>query len=125
MRSRPMVDPRMLGQLGEFFPSRCTIQRDTGTGRSATGDPQPDWQDLDGHANIPCSKAPVAGQRQREVRRGDQTVLLSTARVALQGYFPQITEHHRAVVDGQALNIILALADSRSALTYLDVELVR
>jgi len=114
-----IVDPRMLEALHRFYPTTCTIQRDSGTSQSGSGMPVKDWKDI--LADVPCSFGPQTG---REIRRPGDTYVMATHRAALRGHFPEVTEKHRAVIGGKAYNILAVAHDSHEETTSLDLELV-
>jgi len=113
--TRPIVDPRFVEEMGDFFPSLCTIQEDVG-GVDAHGMPIEDWQDLADHVEIPCAHGPSKGT---EVKLPDQTYVVSNYTLSLEGYYPLITEKMRAVVDSVVYEILLAQSSSHGVTTRL------
>jgi hypothetical protein len=143
MPTRPLFDPRMAEELGDFFPSLCTVQSDEGV-EDAHGMKAPDWQDAAGLIEIPCAVAPTKGRevnrsdqeipcavaptKGREVKRSDQTYVVADFTVLLRGDYPAVGEAMRAVVTGPnagVYDILLAQEDSHAGLTRLLVNVVR
>jgi len=112
--TRAIFDPRMMVALADYFPSLCTIQEDVGVydGYSDTSD----WQPVVGHVDIPCAHGPNKG---REVKKPDQTYVVSNYTLSLRGYYPTITEKMRAVVDGVVFDILLVQCDSHGVTTRI------
>ena len=118
--NRPtVVNPKMLKHLSQFFPSLAQIQ--------ALSDDQDDYHGevqnfTTIHADVPCAMAPLKGA---ELRTPEMTYAAVTHKVALAGYFPDVTEAMQVVVDGQALDIQVVEHASLNAYTRLMVRLVR
>lgn len=105
------------------FPSRCTIQRLTGT-RDSLGVMNQTFADVSGLVNIPCHVAPPSIARiggSAEMRQADRTDEKQEFHVLLQGYFPDIQMKDRAVIDGNIWNIIGPDYDAFKTQTRLEV----
>jgi len=113
--TRSIIDPRFMDTMGDYFPSLCTIQEDTG-GEDANGAHVEAWGDFAGHVDIPCAHGPSKGN---EIKLPDQTYVISNYTLALQGRYPTITEKMRAVVDSVVYEILLAQSDSHSTKTRI------
>jgi len=114
--TRPIIDPRFMDEMANYFPSLCTIQKDVGT-VDDHGMPIEDWQDVAGHVDIPCAHGPSKGT---EVKRPDQTYVVSNYTLSLEGYYPLITEKMRSVVTGPnsgTYEILLAQSSSHGVTT--------
>jgi head-tail adaptor len=121
--ARPLVHPRLLASLGNFYSSLCTIQEATEV-RDEYGQSIAGWANKAGHVDIPCGIAPADAIRNAEVRRPDQTYTLATHLVALQGRYPSITTKMRALVDGKAYDVVAVEADSAGVSTRLKVQVI-
>lgn len=115
-------------RLGKsFFPSTGTVQRNSETTFGSLGHSVPNWVDLEGHTNIGCRIAPInqptptGGEQRREA----VSISVGTHHIALQAYYPAITDQMRFVVDGQAYNILRAEPDGNHAYTRLKTEIVQ
>ncbi len=112
--TRTIFDPRMMTTLADYFPSLCTIQEDVGVydGYSDNAD----WQSFAGHVDIPCAHGPNKG---REVKKPDQTYVVSNYTLSLRGYYPTILETMRAVVDSVVFDILLVQSSSHGVTTRI------
>jgi hypothetical protein len=108
--------PNMLERLANFFPALCTIQSRVQTQDAVTGEITITWADYAGHVDLPCSHGPSRGE---EVKRSDQTYVVSNYTLALRGNYPTINETMHAVVDGTAYEILLVQWDSRGVKTRI------
>ena len=113
--TRDIFDPRMMEELADYFPSLCTIQTPTVI-EDASGAIIPGWEDFADHVDIPCSHGPSKGV---EVKRADQTYVISNYMLSLRGYYPTITEVMQAVVDDVAYEVLLAQSDSHGVTTRI------
>lgn len=115
-----LIHANMLSSLGvDFYPSTCTIQQATES-QDAAGQLIRTWANVSGHVDIPCAVASVGGDE----REGNETYVLATHRIALRGYYPNITEAMRAVVSGVNYDIERVHHDSQGVSTYLDVQVI-
>lgn len=119
---RTLVHPKMMASVSSFYPATCTIQEYTVTGRNDYNEEILVWADKPGHVDIPCAVSPSGGQ---EVKRDNMTYVVSTHRIALRGYYPEITEEMRVVSGGQVYDILLVEHDSLRQTTRLLCEVVR
>jgi hypothetical protein len=124
MNARPMFDPRMLNRLRGFYPSTCNIIAETGTIDSMGSPENTDDVIL---SDIPCAVAPfndvipISGERRYEQYTQD----ISTIRISLKGYYPEITEKMLAVVSPapfKTYNIRGVEHDSHQTTTRLIVD---
>ena len=118
--ARPLIDPRMMGQLGTFYPGSCTIQQGTET-LDAAGQPSYTWTNLAAHTAIPCHVAPAGGG---EVKGPDYTTVIYSHTIALAGYYPTITAAMRAVVGAATYDVLAVENDSLGKSTRLRVQVV-
>lgn len=119
--TRPIIDPRFMDEMADYFPSLCTIQEDVGV-EDAHGIAIEDWQTFAGHADIPCAIAATGGQ---EVKQTDQTYVVANFKVGLRGFYETITEKMRAVVTGAnagTYDILLVESSSHAKATRLMVN---
>lgn len=126
MQPRPIVDPRMTGKLGGFYPSVATIEQATET-RDSFGSPVLAWASVEGLSGIPCRVAPLTIQTptfSNEAKLELLTYLTTTHHVALQGYYPQIETTMRAVIDGVIWDIQGVEHDGQGSTTRLRVNRV-
>ena len=113
---RPLLDPRMMTELRDYFPSLCTIQENTAVVNDY-GQRKPEvWTDYAGHVDIPVANGPSKGV---EVKQADQTYVISNYTLSLRGYYPTITEKMRAVVDGIAYEVLLVQSSSHGVTTRI------
>ena len=115
---RSIVDPRLMGTLESHFPDRCTIQYLTET-VDTDGQVVKTWTDR--HADVPCNVMPLKG---REIKGPNQTYVVATTAIALQGHYPDIKESDRATVDGTTYDVLL-VEQILGSMTRLSCEVVR
>lgn len=118
---RQLVHTRMVIGLRNFYPQTCTIRQSTAA-KSPEGQQVPSWNDLANHVDLPCRLTAGSGSQVRDVR---QTYVSKLPSIALQGFFPEITEGMQAVVEGQVYKILQPRHDAQRSSTSLDVELVK
>jgi hypothetical protein len=117
-----IIHPRFLASVpAGFFPSECTIEGEGTPTQDEYGEETPDWDDVDGLVDIPCAKAPLSAI---ERQAAGYTARDQAWNVLLKGAFPQITTNHRAVIDGDTLDIDAAETDQTSTVTRLRVRSV-
>lgn len=116
-----LIHPDLLGDLHNFYPSRCTIQQDSGTAQNSYGALIASWTNLAGHQNIPCEIYRAGGV---EVQQTDMTVVTADFAVQLAAYCPTITTRMRAVIKGATYDILSAQSDSQAQTTRLLVKVV-
>jgi hypothetical protein len=107
-----------------MFPNLCTIQAIPGT-LDSLGAPITTFSDVSGLVDIPCHSAPPAIEQVRgsdELRMKDRVDVRQQRHVLLSGYFPTIVQNMRAVVDGEAWNIIGVESDAFNSQTRLMAE---
>jgi hypothetical protein len=105
-----------------LFVSLCTIQQPAGSFDGA-GYPVGTWTTVSGLASIPCMITPVTSRLQAmELKAIAETLAVSPRHVLLQGLYPNILTAWRAVVDGEALDILGVDHDSQSVQTRLEVR---
>lgn len=120
--SRPIFDPRMLGRLGDFFPSLAAVQEDTGTTTDDMGAPVEDWGDLVGHTGLSCAVAPTGG---KEVKLPDQTYVIANYTISFPSDQRVVTEKMRVVVTGPnagTYDILLVQGDSHGDMTRMFIN---
>jgi len=115
------IHPTLTSVLADFFPQGCTIQQ-ASISQDAAGAEIRAYADVIGLVDVACRVAPAQGG---ERNTAEMTYLDATHRIVLAGSYPQITEAMRAVVDGQAYDILLSALDAEGAITRLSVKLVR
>jgi head-tail adaptor len=119
-----IASPLLLSHLHKVYPSTVTIQ--TGTDdRNDDGEVVAVWANLANHVEL---SARIAPQEEPEQETDEQVFIVGTHRVALQGYYPSITEGMRAVEDqtGKVYDIERVQHDGGTEVrrsTYLDVEM--
>lgn len=120
--SSSLIHPRMTASLTQnFFPQLCTIEESTET-QSTSGQPVPVWTAVPGLTGLACRVGEVSGG---ERRSNNQIYLDATNVILLAGDHAGITETNRAVVDGQAYDILLPRRSADKAVTRLIVRFVR
>lgn len=112
------VDPRLMGALQSHFPSLCQVQYLTET-VDADGQVVTTWKDR--HVAVPCNVTSLKG---KEIRGPNQTYVVATTAIALQGHYPDIVESDQAIVGGTTYNILLA-EHTLDTMTVLSCEVVR
>lgn len=110
-----IVHPRLHAIMNKFFPELCTIQQATET-QDVANQPIENWSNLAGHVNLSCA---ISRPRGGERKTTHQIYSVATHTIALDGYYPAITEKMRAVVNGVAYDILLPERDPLSAITQL------
>lgn len=105
-----------------LLSSLCTITTPPGT-FDAGGAPDPNaaYQDLAGHVNIPCMKAPIDAS---ETKTLDEILSRNLSRMLLNDYYPEIIANYRAVVDGVDYDVLGVEHDSQHRMTRLTVSKV-
>lgn len=117
----PIIDPRMLTHLTNFYPSTVTIE-EKHVRRGVHGEEIVDWEDKTGHVDLPARIGPTGG---REVKLPDQTYAVATHTVGLRANYPTIDVEDKVVADdGTVYDILTIASDDQDASTYLYVEIV-
>jgi len=117
---RPIVSPRMLTRLHEFYPSTVTIQEATEP-RDTYGGYSQVWANKVGYVDLDCRLSPAGG---KEVKKPDQTYVVATHIISIAGYYPGIHEKDRAIIAAQPFDILLVENDGQGDTTRLLVEIV-
>lgn len=112
------VDPRLIGALQSHFPSLCRVQYLT-EGVDDDGQVVTVWKDR--HAAVPCNVTSLKG---KEIRGPNQTYVVATTAIALQGHYSDIKESDRAIVDGTTYDILL-VEQVIDTMTRLSCEVVQ
>ena len=115
---RSIVDPRLMGALGSHFPSLCRVQYLT-EDVDADGQVTTAWKDR--YVDVPCNVMPLKG---KEIRGPNQTYVVATTAIALQGHYPDVKESDRAIVGSTTYDILL-VESPLSTMTRLSCEVVR
>ena len=115
---RSIVDPRLMASLGSHFPSLCRVQYLT-EDVDADGQVVTAWKVR--HVDVPCNISPLKG---REIKGPNQTYVVATTAIALQGHYADIVESDRAIVGGTTYDILL-VEQILGAMTRLSCEVVR
>lgn len=110
-----------------LFSSRCTIQSLPAPDQSdASGQwNQTSWVNVAGMVNIPCMRAAMSNTAPSltdEVKLPTFTKEKTTWHVLLSGYYPNVTQKQRAVIDGVAYDILATEWDSQNTQTRLGVQ---
>jgi len=104
--------------LSSHFPSLCQVQYLTET-VDADGQVVTVWKDR--HVAVPCNVTSLKG---KEIRGPNQTYVVATTAIALQGHYPDIKESDRATVDGTSYDVLL-VEQILGSMTRLSCEVVR
>jgi hypothetical protein len=118
--ARPLIHPRIFERLYNFYPSEVTIQEATEP-QDTYGAFSQIWANKVGYVDLDCRLAPSGGQ---EVKKPDQTYVVSTHTIAIAGYYPGIDEKNRAVIGANIFDILLVENDGQGDSTRLIVEIV-
>lgn len=118
--SGSLIHPRFRNALAKHFPKTCTIQEATET-RTDSGAVVPTWSNLAGHVDLTAALDMVTAS---ERRNPWGTYAEASHVIALLGHYPNITNDHRAVVEGTNYDILGVEHDALSQLTYLPVRRV-
>jgi hypothetical protein len=123
MRQGEIVHYGMLDNLYRFFPRKVTIQQFTPNTQDSYGEETVgSWVDVDGLIDLPCQIAPAEGEKQK---RPDMTPVVYTHRLVIAGYYSEIQENYRAVLDDDTeFEIVKVEHDSQQKTTPLKVRLV-
>lgn len=138
-----IINPNLSVQFPDIMPmvldtgvlsSLCRIQNRpttrTSTGRVDDSNPA-NWTDsgLTGSGpsgEIRCGAAPISELRissgSTEQKLADRTRQVLDRHVLLEGWYPTIIKNQRAVIDGQAWDIIGVESDSQRQMTRLEVQ---
>lgn len=119
MARRALIHPGMLGALPLFYPSKATIQQAVPSG-GRFGDQTFTWSLVPNLLDIDCRIAPLTVQTPtfaNEARLENLTYLTTTHHVALRGWFPQIQETMRALIDDVAWDIKGVEHDGQASMT--------
>jgi len=116
----PLISPRLFSQLTAFYPDTCTIQAAIES-QDVANQPIKSWSDLAGHTAIPCA---ISRPRGGERHTTHQIYSIATHTIALAGHYPAITAKMRAIVFGQAYDILLPENDGQGAATQLVCRVV-
>ena len=110
--------PRLLERLGVFFEHEVDVQENKGT-RNTVGEIAADWQTVTGLGSVACS---TSNLKVSGVQTGDKKFsMVDSFVVALDGYYPQIDDNMRIVLDGANTYHILSVHHSDDVLTELTV----
>jgi hypothetical protein len=111
----------MMARLADFYPSTVTIQQATENVDAVTGEITVSWANFAGHVGLPCAHGPTGGQ---EIKRADETYVVSNYTISLPSHHTDITEKMRAVLDGVNWEILLVQASSHGMVTRLLTRVV-
>lgn len=129
----PIVHPdymtNVAGVAGFMEETVVTIEEDMNHGQSSGSfgeEAEENWQPLAGHVSLPCRismrRRGAAQQAEREYDTG--TVVLHSHFLLLDGYYPEISEKHRAVSEALVLDIEEVQHASSNAFTQLSCQVV-
>lgn len=124
--ARPLIHPKMLVRLHEFYPVTVTIQDVTET-QGTSGEINSVWADKMGYTDLRCRLSPAGG---KEVKKPDQTYVVATHIISIAGFRPGIDEKDRAVVTSplprgvETFDILLVENDGQGDTTRLLAEIV-
>lgn len=114
-----LFHPDLLAELAGFFPDACAIEQpvyvtDPGGEKRVSG-----YVPLPGHEALRCAVGlPSGGEQQMR----EANPIITGRRIALAGYYPAVTRVMRAVVGGQAYDILAVDHDQHRQQTYLGCE---
>lgn len=121
MQQRGIVHPDMLARLQpNFYPSLCTILVPS-QAQDAWGQVIGTPSILEDYEDLPCRIAPASG---REQRSAQQVYVEGQYHIALNGYYPAITEQMIATVNATEYNIEHVEHDGNQKTTRIMVRLV-
>lgn len=127
-----LVHPLMTAALrGNFLRSRCTIWQLSANVQNSLGERQRTWPDdyeqLTGHAVIPCAEAPLEGTTGEltERRQSDATYDQARKNVLLDAEYPLVEVQMVAVIDNVAYDILGVQKSAVGGVTSMVVELIR
>jgi hypothetical protein len=118
--ARPIIAPKMLIRLHEFYPVTVTIEEVTEL-QGTMGEPNEEWANKLGYVGLDCRLSPSGG---KEVKRPDQTYVVATHIISIAGYYPGIDEKDRAVIGTETFDILLVENDGQGDSTRLLAEIV-
>ena len=105
-----------------LFSSLCTIQEAFASPDDLGQSDLVDWADVEGMVDIACMIGPLQPARPStsdEIDAATFTADMDTFHVLIDGYYPEIKQRHRAVIDGVALDIKGAESDSQNTMTRM------
>jgi len=113
----------MLDNLWRFFPRKVTIKQFTPGTQDAYGEKTVGtWKVVSGLEDLACQISPADGG---EERRADMTPVIYTHRIVIAGYYPEIQENYKAVMDdGVVFDIVKVEHDSQQKTTPIMARLV-
>lgn len=125
-----LVHPRLVSSIGRFYPHTITIQRVGYGARDQYGSRVETWGDLTGHIDIPArvvSNGPGtgAGGWSGEIYAPTGSYDVDGRTMALQGYYPDISEIDRVAWAGLTYEIQAVESDAEAATTRLRTRKVR
>lgn len=115
-----LVHPLLMRSLPDVFARLARIAN-----RTVVSDPY--GQEIETYipdaqlGPIPCMKDPVTG---RETRRADGTIVVQPFEIALQGYYPTITEADVIHIDETDYNVLAVKHDDTRTITIVTAEIV-
>jgi len=123
MRQGEIIHYGMLENLYRFFPRKVTIKHLVPASQNSYGEPVTGtWTNVEGLANLPCQIAPAEGEKQK---KADMSPVIYTHRIVIAGYYPEIQENYKAVMDDDVeFEIVKVEHDSQQKSTPLKVRLV-
>lgn len=126
MSRRALTHPLMLGRIPHFYPSKATIQQATASGNSF-GDQTLTWATVANLQDLECRVSPLTVNTPtftNEASLETMTYLTTTHHIAMRGYYPEIRETMRALVDEDAWDIQGVEHDGQNVTTRLRVNRV-
>jgi hypothetical protein len=113
-----LLHPSFFAHMSAFFPQTCNIIERGGM-IDSYGAMTSDWKTVEGMASVQCALAIPTGGKQW---RSDMSPTIIGQQIVLAGYFPNINESMRAVVDGSTYDIMLVEHNPTHEITRLTVQ---
>ena len=122
-----VIHPKLMQALPQFYPAVVTIQVNTPI-KKPDNSRTDSWADVESLKGLKGSFA-INTQGNRERRLNEMTEHEANWILDLQGYYPEITDRHRAVIVTAAsreviYSITSVKADSHTTMTRLELDKV-
>jgi hypothetical protein len=113
----------LLDKLERFFPRTVTIKHFTPGTQDSYGEKTiGTWVNVTGLIDLPCQISPAEGGKQQQP---NMTPVIYTHRIVIAGYYPEILETYKAVMDDDVeFEIMKVENDSQLKTTPLQVKLL-
>lgn len=118
-----LAHPRMTAGLGLIYPATAQLYIHS-PGQNSFGEPSDlRLPVLDDEGEPVTYRAYVEPSAMtQEIKRADSTPVISGFNIALQGYYPEITQAHSLLIDTVFYDVIGIGSDSTHSVTFITAE---